>query len=172
MKNGMKVVLVVAVGENGIIGRGGRLPWHLRSDLQHFKRLTLDRPAIMGRKTYESIGNPLPQRTNIVVTRDAGFSAPGVLRAPDLDTAFALARADAEKRGVDELMVIGGSDVFAAVMADADRLEVTLVHASPAGDVSFPPIDPNLWHEVARARHACGPHDDCDFTTLTYERVA
>lgn len=172
MRNGMKVVLVVAVGENGIIGRGGRLPWHLRSDLQHFKRLTLEKPVIMGRKTYESIGKPLPQRTNIVVTRDAAFSAPGVLFAPDLDAAFALARADAEKRGADEITVIGGSEVFAALMADADRLEVTLVHASPAGDVSFPPIDPNLWREVARERHARGPHDDCDFTTLTYERAA
>jgi dihydrofolate reductase len=167
----MKTVLVVAVGENGVIGRDGTLPWHLRSDLQHFKRLTLDKPVIMGRKTYQSIGRPLPQRTNIVVTRDAGFAAPGVLVARDLATAFALARADAEKRGTDEIMVIGGSDIFAATMANADRLEVTLVHASPTGDVSFPAIDPKLWREVARAHHARGPHDDCDFTTLTYERV-
>jgi len=167
----MKIVLVVAIGENGVIGRGGRLPWHLRSDLQHFKRLTLHKPLIMGRKTYESIGKPLPQRTNIVVTRDPGFAAPGVLLAPDLETAFALARADAERRGTDEIMVIGGSDVFAATMGDADRLEVTLVHAAPEGDVAFPPIDPNLWREVARAQHARGPHDDFDFTTLTYERA-
>lgn len=172
MRDRMKVVLVVAVAENGVIGRGGRLPWHLRSDLQHFKRLTLDKPVIMGRKTYESIGKPLPQRSNIVVTRDAGLSAPGVLFVPDLRTAFALARADAEKRGTDEIMVIGGSDVFAATMADADRLEVTLVHAAPEGDVSFPPIDPSLWREVAREQHARGPYDDCDFTTLTYERIA
>ncbi len=171
MRNGMKVVLVVAVAENGVIGRGGKLPWHLRSDLQHFKRLTLEKPVIMGRKTYASIGKPLPQRTNIVVTRDAGFCAPGVLVAPNLDTAFALARADAEKRGVDEIMVIGGSDIFAAILADADRIEVTLVHAAPEGDVSFPPIDPSLWREVARERHARGPHDDCDFTTLTYDRA-
>jgi len=172
MRNGVRVVLVVAVGENGIIGRAGRLPWHLRSDLQHFKRLTLDRPVIMGRKTYASIGKPLPQRTNIVVTRGPGARAPGVLFAPDLATAFVLARADAEKRGVDEIMVIGGSDVFAATLPDADRLEVTLVHAAPEGDVTFPPIDPRLWREVARERHARGPHDDCDFTTLTYTRGA
>ncbi len=171
MKNGVKIVLVVAVGENGVIGREGRLPWHLRSDLQHFKRLTLNKPVIMGRKTYESIGRPLPQRTNIVVTRDPDFAAPGVLRAPNLDAAFALARADAEKRGVDEIMVIGGSDVFAATLGGADRLEVTLVHAAPAGDVSFPPVDPKAWREVARERHARGPHDDVDFTTLTYERA-
>jgi dihydrofolate reductase len=106
-----------------------------------------------------------------VVTRDAGFSAPGVLFASDLPAAFAMARADADKRGVDEIMVIGGSDVFAAVMADADRLEVTRVHASPAGDVSFPPIDRNLWREVAREHHMRGPQDDCDFTTLTYTRA-
>ncbi|HVZ54796.1 MAG TPA: dihydrofolate reductase [Pseudolabrys sp.] len=172
MKNGTKIVLVVAVGENGIIGRGGKLPWHLRSDLQHFKRLTLDKPVIMGRKTYQSIGKPLPQRTNIVVTRQADLAVPGVLFVPDLAAAFALARADAGQRGTNEIMVIGGSDIFAATLADADRLEVTLVHASPEGDVSFPPIDARLWREVARERHARGPHDDCDFTTLTYERVA
>lgn len=171
MREGMTVVLVVAIGENGVIGREGRLPWHLRSDLQHFKRLTLNRPVIMGRKTYESIGKPLPQRTNIVLTRDPALAMAGVLTASNLDDAFALARADAKARGVDEIMVIGGSDVFAATLADADRLEITRVHASPEGDVTFPPIDPGAWREVARERHARGPHDDTDFTTLTYERV-
>ena len=168
---GMKLVLVAAIGENNVIGREGQLPWRLRSDLQHFKRLTLNRPVIMGRKTYESIGKLLPQRTNIVLTRDFGLLAPGAVLATSLDAALAYARDDAKKRGVDEVMVIGGSDVFAATMADADRLEITRVHASPEGNVLFPPIDPHQWREVARERHKRGPHDDVDFTTLTYERI-
>jgi len=171
MRSGMKIVLVAAIGENGVIGREGQLPWRLRSDLQHFKKVTLNRPVIMGRKTYESIGRLLPQRTNIVLTRDFGLVAPGAVLATSLDGALAFARDDAKKRGVDEIMVIGGSDVFAATMAMADRLEITRVHVSPEGNVLFPPIDPDEWREVARERHKRGPQDDVDFTTLTYERV-
>ena len=171
MRSGMKVVLVAAIGENGVIGRDGQLPWHLRSDLQHFKKVTLNRPVIMGRRTFESIGRLLPQRTNILVTRDLGLVAPGTVLATSLDAAFAYARDDARKRGVDEIMVIGGSDIFAATIADADRLEITLVHASPEGDVTFPPIDPRAWRAVAHEWHKRGPHDDVDFTTLTYERI-
>jgi len=170
MRSGMKVVLVAALGENGVIGRDGQLPWRLRSDLQRFKKLTLNRPVIMGRRTFESIGRLLPQRTNIVLTRDLGLIAPGAVLATSLDAAFGYARDDARKRGVDEVMVIGGSDVFAATMADADRLEITLVHAAPEGNVVFPPIDPQAWRETAREHHARGPHDDADFTTLTYAR--
>lgn len=171
MRSGMKVVLVAAIGENGVIGREGQLPWRLRSDLQHFKKLTLNRPVVMGRKTYESIGRLLPQRTNIVLTRDLGLVAPGAVLATSLDGALAFACDDAKKRGVDEIMVIGGSDVFAATMAFADRLEITRVHASPEGNVLFPPIEPNEWREAARERHQRGPQDDVEFTTLTYERV-
>lgn len=171
MRGGMKIVLVAAIGENGVIGRDGQLPWRLKSDLQHFKKVTLNRPVVMGRKTYESIGRLLPQRTNIVLTRDFGLVAPGAVLATSLDGALAFARDDAKKRGVDEIMVIGGSDVFAATMAFADRLEITRVHASPEGNVVFPPIDPHEWREVAREQHERGPQDDVDFTTLTYERV-
>lgn len=167
----MKIVLVAAIGENGVIGREGQLPWHLRSDLQHFKSLTINKPVIMGRRTYESIGRLLPQRTNIVLTRDFGLVAPGAVLATSLDGALGYAREDAIRRGVDEIMVIGGSDVFSATMADADRLEITRVHMSPAGDVHFPPIEPKDWHEAARERHKRGPRDDVDFTTLTYERI-
>jgi dihydrofolate reductase len=169
---GMKLVLVAAIGENGVIGREGDLPWRLKSDLQHFRKLTINKPVVMGRKTYESIRKPLKDRTNIVLTRDLGLVAPGAVLATSLDAALAFARDDAKTRGVDEIMVIGGSDVFAATMAMADRLEITRVHASPAGDVSFPPIDPKQWRETARVRHRRGPHDDTDFTTLTYERVS
>ena len=166
----MKIVLVAAVSENNVIGRGGKLPWRLKSDLQHFRYVTLNRPVIMGRKTFESIGKPLKGRTNIVLTRDLGLIAPGTVLATSLDAAFAVARQDAVKRGVDEIMVIGGSDVFADTLPLAARLEITRVHASPQGDALFPPIDPALWREVARRRHARGPDDDADFTVLTYER--
>jgi dihydrofolate reductase len=171
MRAGLKVVLVAAIGENGVIGRDGQLPWKLRSDLQHFRRVTTNHPIIMGRKTYESIGRVLPERTNIVVTRDPSFSAPGAVLAASVDAAFGYAREDAERRGVGAVMVVGGSDIFALTMADADMLEITRVHATPEGDVAFPEIDPAHWREVRSERHARGPHDDAEFTVLTYERV-
>jgi dihydrofolate reductase len=166
----MKIVLVAAVGNNGVIGRAGGMPWRLRSDLQHFKRLTLDKPVVMGRKTFVSIGRPLPRRTNIVITRDANFSAPGIVTAPNFEAALALAREDADKRGTDEIMVIGGSEVFAAAMPLAARLEITHVHSATEGDVTFPPIEPALWRERARMEHAAGPDDEASFDVTTYVR--
>ena len=154
----MKVVLVAAIGENGVIGRAGGLPWRLKSDLQHFRRLTLHKPVVMGRKTWQSLPKALPHRTNIVITRDADFVAHA-------------ARKDAEARGTDEIMVIGGSDIFNAAMPLADRLEITRVHARPEGDVHFPDIDPEVWREISFERHARGPEDDCAFTVATLERV-
>jgi dihydrofolate reductase len=171
MKDGMKIVLVAAIGENNVIGCEGQMPWRLKSDLRHFRALTLDKPAVMGRKTFESIGKPLDRRTNIVITRNAEFAAEGVETASSLQAALDLARKDAERRGADEIMVIGGGVVFAEAMPLADRLEITRVHASPEGDVEFPPIDPQQWREVRRERHERGPDDDVDFTVLTYERV-
>jgi dihydrofolate reductase len=168
---GKKIVLVAAIGENDVIGNQGALPWRLKSDLQHFKSLTLNKPVIMGRKTFTSIGKALNDRTNIVLTRDRKLVAPGAAPATSLDAAFDYARKDAERRGVDEIMVIGGSDVFVATIDDADRLEITRVHARPEGDTLFPPIDPQRWREVRREQHPRGPDDDADFTILTYERV-
>jgi dihydrofolate reductase len=166
-----KIVLVAAIGENGVIGRDGQLPWRLKSDLQHFKRLTINKPVIMGRKTYESIGRLLKDRTIIARARDLRGAGPGGVHATTFDAALAFARDDARKRGAKEIMVIGGRDVFALAMARADRLELTLVHASPEGDVKFPPIDPRQWREVKRQHHPRGPDDEVEFTTLTYERI-
>ncbi len=166
----MKIVLVAAIGENDVIGRGGQLPWRLKSDLAHFRALTIGKPVIMGRKTYVSIGKPLKDRTNIVLTRDAGWSAPGTVSAASMEAAFEIARKDAEKRGVDGFMVIGGGDIFAAAMPKADRLEITHVHASPQGDALFPHIDPTVWAEVSRTEHRAGPGDDADFSVVTYSR--
>jgi dihydrofolate reductase len=167
----MKTVLVAAIGENNVIGRGGQLPWRLKSDLQHFRKVTINKPVVMGRKTYESIGKPLKDRTNIVLTSDLGLIVPGGVLATSLDAALGYARKDAQQRGVDEIMVIGGSDLFAALMPKADRLEITHVHASPEGDTYFPPIDPEVWREVAAASFKAGPDDDADFTVATYERA-
>jgi dihydrofolate reductase len=166
----MRIVIVAAIGENNVIGRDGALPWRLKSDLKHFRKVTLNRPVIMGRKTYTSIGKPLKDRTNIVLTSDLGLVAPGAVLATSMDAALAYARQDAEKRGVDEIMVIGGSDVFAAALPKAARLEITHVHASPDGDSYFPPIDPQVWREAAREKHAAGPDDDASFTVATYLR--
>jgi dihydrofolate reductase len=167
---GMKIVLVAAIGENNVIGRGGQLPWRLKSDLKHFRAVTINRPVIMGRKTYVSIGKPLKDRTNIVLTSDLGLVAPGTVLAPNLDAALRFARQDAVRRGVDEIMVIGGSDVFAAMLPRADRLEITHVKAAPEGDAVFPPIDSKLWRETARAWHSAGPDDDAGFEVATYLR--
>jgi dihydrofolate reductase len=166
----MKIVLVAAVGENGVIGRAGGMPWRLKSDLAHFKKLTLNKPVIMGRKTFISIGRPLPQRTNIVITRDANFSGPGIVTAPNFEAALALAREDAEQRGAEEIMVIGGSEVFAAAMPLAARLEITHVRSNTAGDVTFPPIDPNVWREADRTEHPAGPNDEAAFAVTAYLR--
>jgi dihydrofolate reductase len=166
----MNIVLVAAIGENNVIGREGRLPWRLKSDLAHFRKVTINKPVVMGRKTFQSIGQPLKDRTNIVITRDPNFTAAGIVTAPDFKTALDLARADAVKRGADAIMLIGGSDVFAAGLPLADRLEITHVHASPEGDVTFPPIDPRVWREVSRTEHSAGPQDDAGFAVVTYRR--
>jgi dihydrofolate reductase len=166
----MKLVLIAAVGENNVIGKDGQLPWKIRSDLRHFRALTLDRPVIMGRKTFQSIGKALDRRSNIVITRDPKFSAEGVEKAPDFKAALVLAGKDAKARGVDEVMVIGGSGVFAEALPLADRLEITHVHAAPEGDVFFPPIDPKVWREEKREERPAGPNDDADFSVATYSR--
>ena len=166
----MQIVLVAAVGENNVIGREGKLPWRLKSDLQHFKRRTLNRPVIMGRRTYESIGKPLKDRTNIVITRSLAVIVPGGVLATSLDAALAIARGDAVKRGVSEIMIIGGSDLFVDTIDQANRLEITHVHAAPQGDTFFPPIDPTVWAAISRREYSAGPEDDADFSVVTYTR--
>lgn len=165
-----EVVLVAAIAENGVIGRGNKLPWRIRSDLQYFKSLTIGRPIIMGRKTYELIGKPLPDRTNIVVTRDKAFSAPGIVVAHDINRALTLAREDAIKRNAGSIAVIGGTEIFNLMLPYADKLALTIVHAKPQGDTHWPQIDMSQWQEVERRPQTKGPQDDCDFTFVTYLR--
>jgi dihydrofolate reductase len=164
------IVLFAAVAENGVIGRDNALPWRLKSDLQRFRALTMGKPVVMGRKTYLSIGKPLSGRTNIVVSRDAAFAVPGVAVAADLEAALAVARGDGLRRGADAIVVIGGTDIFVQTMPLADRLDITLVHARPAGDTHFPPIDPKVWREIERSEHPAGPQDDASFAHIAYVR--
>lgn len=166
----LDVVFIVAVAENGVIGRDNAMPWHLKSDLQRFKRLTLNKPIVMGRKTFLSIGRPLPGRTNIVVTRDASFRAKGAVVVPSLAAARDVAVGDALRRFATEIAVIGGAEIFAQWMPCATRLEISEVHASPDGDTVLPPIDRAVWEEVARSRHARGDGDSADFSYVTYRR--
>jgi len=166
------LVFVVAVADNDVIGQGGRLPWRLKSDMQHFRAVTMGKPVVMGRKTYLSIGRPLPGRTNIVVSRDPAFTAPEVLVAPSVETALTAARGDALRRSADAIIVIGGADIYAQTIASADRLLMTRVHLQPSGDTKFPPLDPNVWQETQRTEHRAGPDDDASFTVLVYERRA
>jgi len=171
----MNILVVAAVSDNGVIGRGNALPWRLKSDLKNFRALTMGKPVIMGRKTYLSIGRPLPGRTTIVVSRDPAFSAPGIVAAPTLDAAFAAALGDALRRGADSIVVAGGADIYAQVLYGhalpmASRIVVTRVHRYVDGDVLFPPIDPSIWREIARDEHAAAAGDDAPFTVVTYQR--
>ena len=168
-----RIVLVAAVAENGVIGQGGMLPWRLKSEMQHFRERTWGKPLVVGRKTYESFSRrPLAGRTNIVVSRDRGFATPGAIVAPSLAAALEAARGDALRRGVDAIMVVGGADIYAQSMPEADRLVITRVPLRPAGDTTFPAIDPKLWREVERTDRAAGPDDESAYSVCVYERQA
>ena len=167
----MNILIVAAVAENSVIGRGNALPWRLKSDLQHFRALTMGKPVVIGRKTYLSIGRPLPGRTTIVVSRDREFAAPGIMVAPDLDAALAAARGDALRRQADFIIIAGGAELYRQALPLAARLAMTHVHKRVEGDVSFPPIDPQIWREVAREEHTPGTEDDAPFAFVTYQRA-
>ena len=168
MTGAARIAFVVAVAENGIIGRNGALPWRLPSDLKRFRKLTLGKPRIMGRKTYASIGRPLDGRDTIVVTRAKDFSAPGVHVAQSIEEAIALGRALAAKRGADEVAVIGGEEVFRLALPLANRIYLTLVHGQPPGDTRFELPDARIWRATAREPMVQGPGDQypADFVVL------
>jgi len=145
------IALVVAVADNGVIGRGGDLPWRLPEDLKYFRAVTMGKPIVMGRRTYESIGRPLPGRPNIVVTRNPDFHADGVDIAATLDDALAIAARRAEAAGVSEITIIGGAEIYRAVLPRADRIYLTEVHEAVEGDTVFPDYDRNEWNETSRS---------------------
>ena len=164
------IVILVAVADNGVIGRDNALIWRLRSDLQRFKALTLGRPMVMGRKTYQSIGKPLPGRETIVVTRDAAFQPDGVLIASDLTSALALAQQRAALSGADSVPVVGGGEIYRQALPLADMIRLTRVHACPEGDVTFPDPDLTQFEEIAREAHKAGEFDQYPFTFIDYCR--
>jgi len=166
----MHVLLLAAVAENGVIGRGNALPWRLKSDMQHFRATTMGKPVVMGRKTYLSIGAPLKGRTTIVVSRDPAFTAAGVVIAPNLDTALSVARGDALRRNTDAIIVAGGAEIYAQAMPLATRLAITRVHKIVDGDAHFPEIDPSRWQESARREQQAGPDDEAAFAFADYTR--
>ncbi len=170
MTDTVRLALVAAVAENGVIGTDGALPWRLSSDMRRFKRLTMGKPVVMGRRTFESIGKPLVGRVNIVVSGRPGFGAEGVVVARDLEQARALAEQHAGEGG--EVMVIGGGVLYAAAIARADRLYITHVATAPEGDTYFPAIDPDAWRVVSREAVPAGDSDSAPTTFVTYERVA
>ena len=165
-----KISLIVAVAKNGVIGRDGGLPWRLSSDLKTFRRLTMGKPVIMGRRTFQSLPKPLEGRDNLVVTRDASFKAPGAEVFTALDPALQRARALANARQTDEIMVIGGAELYAQVLERANRIYWTEVDAKPEGDTYFPPLDPARWVETAREAIPRGPKDDHAATLLILDR--
>lgn len=167
----VSVVIVVAVARNGVIGRDQGMPWRVPSDLKHFRRTTLGRPIVMGRKTYESLGKPLDGRTNIVVTRDAAFSAEGVRVAASFEEALSLARAIAAADGVGEVIVGGGGQIYREALPVADRIVMTEIDLAPDGTTTFPPLDPATWREVSRQPGPRGPRDEADHVVVVYERV-
>ena len=162
--------LIVAVADNGVIGKGGSLPWRLSGDLKRFRKRTIGHPLIMGRKTFESIGKPLDGRDSIVVGRGlAGM--PGIFAASTLSEALAIARTQAKLRSVNEAFVIGGAQLFEAALAHADRIYLTRVHASPQGDVTWNPPLGNEWVERRRQDHPASPRDEFPVTDIVLERL-
>src|SRR5215470_7025017 len=166
----IEVVLIVAVAENGVIGAGGSIPWRLKTDQQRLKAITLNKPVVMGRKTFESLRRPLPGRTNIVVTRDQNYRAAGAVVTTSFENAHSVALGDALRRFATEIAIIGGAEIYAQWMEAADRLDVTEVHARPEGDTHLAAIDPQQWEEVSRVRNPAGPDDSTDFSYVTYRR--
>ena len=164
------LALIAAVARNNVIGAAGKLPWHLPSDLAFFKRVTMGKPVIMGRKTYEAISRPLSGRTNIVVSARKRLGVPGMHIARSLDKAIDLARKAAFDEHVDEIFVIGGGEIYRQAIGLADRLYITHVDADPVGDTLFPPIDPVIWTDWPASGVASGEKDTHSFDVRVYER--
>ena len=163
----MRISLIVAMADNGVIGNAGAIPWRISADMKYFKQTTLGKPMIMGRKTFDSLGKPLPGRTNIVITRNEAFQVEGAERAPDLDAALGLAQSS----GAEEAMVIGGAEIYALALPQARRIYLTEIHGAVEGDTVFPEFERSAWREVSRDFLSKGDKasHDCSFVIL--ERI-
>ena len=165
------LALIWAMAENGVIGRDGDLPWRLPGEMKYFRAITLGKPVIVGRKTFESFPKPLPGRTNIVVSRNFEHDHPRVRVAADLDRAIAIGREVAEADGVDEIMVAGGAELYALALPRADRLYMTLVHAEIDGDTRFPEFDRSEFAEKRHLRVPADVDNPYDYSLVMLERI-
>lgn len=166
----MIISFVVAVSNNGVIGRDNGMPWRLSTDLQRFKKLTLGKPVVMGRKTWQSLGRPLPGRANIVITRDVAYNAEGAQIVADLDAALEAGAKAARDAGGDEICIIGGAQIYAQAMDKATCLHVTHIQADIDGDAFFGPIDPEIWQVVSEENVPAGEKDNYPTRYVAYTR--
>lgn len=166
------IAIIVAVAENGVIGACGKMPWHLPSELKYFRFRTIGKPIIMGRKTFQSIGKPLPGRDNIVVTRDSSFAAAGVTVVASLAAAITAARACAAASGAGEIMIAGGGEIYRQALPLASRLYLTRIKSSPAGDAHFPLPTEAEWRLVEEREIPRGERDTAAATAQVFDRVA
>jgi dihydrofolate reductase len=166
------IAIIVATAENGVIGCEGKMPWHLPAELKYFRAQTMGKPVVMGRKTFQSVGKPLPGRDTIVVTRDTTFAPAGVTTASSLEDAIAKARVAAARSGAGEIMVIGGGDIYAQALPLAERVYLTRIALSPEGDAHFPPLQPTQWRLVSEAAIPASRPDEPAATACIYERIA
>tara|TARA_B110000503_G_scaffold26584_1_gene41929 strand:+ start:1550 stop:2053 length:504 start_codon:yes stop_codon:yes gene_type:complete len=167
----MTIALIVAASENNVIGRNNQLPWYLPGDLRYFKAMTLGKPVIMGRKTFESIGKPLPGRDNIVITRQKDYPAEGIKLVSSLDEAIILGESINLINGGDEVMVIGGAQIYAEALELADRVYLTRVHDHVEGDAYFPALETSSWHESGREDILAKEPNPFDFSYLVLDRT-
>jgi dihydrofolate reductase len=167
----MRLAIIVAVADNGVIGKDNALPWKLPDDMRHFKQVTMGKPIIMGRKTFESIGKALPGRTNIVITRNGAFTAEGVRCVSSLEEALQVAAQTVSMEPAEEAVVIGGSEIYQAALPLADRLYITEVHANVEGDTVLPRVEWDDWREVRRERHVAQTPNPYDYSFVFYERA-
>lgn len=167
----MRKALIVAMARNRVIGRNNQLPWYLPGDLRYFKQATMGKPIIMGRKTWESIGRPLPGRMNVVISRNPEWQAPaGTVAAESLAAALVIAEAQAELEGGEEVMIIGGGQIYAEALPTVDRIYITQVHAEVDGDAYFPEVNWDDWQEIGREDFSASDNNPYDYSFVVYQR--
>ncbi len=164
------ISMIVAVAEDGAIGKDNKMLWHIPEDFKYFKAVTMGKPMVMGRKTFESIGRPLPGRLNVVVSRDAAYARQGVIVVPDLETALSAAFAEAEAKNVPEVMIVGGAQIYQQMIVQAKRIYYTEVHQSYDHDAAFPALDKAVWQEVSREDHLGDGENKPDYSFVVFER--
>lgn len=171
----MRIAMIVAVAKNGVIGREGDLPWRLSSDLKRFRKLTMDKPVIMGRKTFHSLPKPLDGRDSIILTRQNGplsEQAEHIHYVTSIEAALSLAEKCAAERGAEEIMIIGGAEIYRSMLAKTQRIYMSKVDAESEGDAYFPEIEENEWDIIERRAVSAGPKDDYNYSLITYQRKA